>query len=295
MAAADRAARQAGVPALSAPLARVGRSVQLALLLLGWLVLVLGSGFLALEASRADAEQALQRQAQQQSALLTRDLLQLHQHLLELAQQFADTPGEQIPAWQAGMVLQRFPALERVALLRDSEDGLLVTQVVPLRLGADVVPEPDLARQPAVAANLGRLRQGQPQVQLWQDEDGQAQLLSIYPLARAGDRRFIALWLRPQRWLSPQTEEESDTGRALQLMGNPHPAVAWPAMLQVREVVIVGEQRYWLGLQRPLRGSDCRLSLWLPLLLVWLLLLGLLLTGTVFRWRLADGHHVAGS
>ncbi|MFD2447607.1 hypothetical protein ACFSQE_03460 [Vogesella fluminis] len=79
--------------------------------------------------------------------------------MLELAQQFADTPGEQIPAWQAGMVLQRFPALERVALLRDSEDGLLVTQVVPLRLGADVVPEPDLARQPAVAANLGRLRQ----------------------------------------------------------------------------------------------------------------------------------------
>ena len=128
MAAADRAARQAGVPALSAPLARVGRSVQLALLLLGWLALVLSSGFLALEASRADAEQALQRQAQQQSALLTRDLLQLHQHLLELAQQFADTPGEQIPAWQAGMVLQRFPALERVALLRDSEDGLLVTR-----------------------------------------------------------------------------------------------------------------------------------------------------------------------
>lgn len=293
MAAADRAARQAGVPALSAPLARVGRSLQLALLLLGWLALVLSSGFLALEASRADAEQALQRQAQQQSALLTRDLLQLHQHLLELAQQFADTPGEQIPAWQAGMVLQRFPALERVALLRDSEDGLLVTQVVPLRLGAGVVPWQDLARQPAVAANLGRLRQGQPQVQMLQGEGEQAQLLSIYPLARAGDRRFIALWLRPQRWLPALAEP--DAGRALQLMGDAHPAVAWPAMLQVREVVIVGEQRYWLSLQRPLRGSDFRISLWLPLLLVWLLLLGLLLVGAVFRWRLARGLSAADS
>ncbi|MDC7713385.1 hypothetical protein PQU96_04405 [Vogesella sp. LYT5W] len=266
--------------------------MQLLLLLLGWLALVFSSGFLALEASRADAEQALQRQAQQQSALLTRDLLLLHQYLLELVQQFADTPGERIPSWQAGMVLQRFPALERVALLRDSEDGLLVTQVVPLRLGAGVVPWQDLARQPAVAANLGRLRQGQPQVQMLQGEGEQAQLLSIYPLA-ASDRRFIALWLRPQRWLPPLAEPDID--RALQLMGDAHPAVAWPAMLQVREVVIVGEQRYWLGLQRPLRASDFRISLWLPLLLVWLLLLGLLLVGAVFRWRLARGLPLADS
>ena len=268
-------------------LARLGRGIQLLLLLLGWLALVLSSGFLALEACRDDAEQALQAQAQQQSALLSRDLLLLHQHLLELAQQFADIPGERIPPWQASMVLQRFPALERVALLRDSDDGLLVTQVVPLRLGAGVVPWQDLARQPAVAANLGRLRQGQPQVQMLQGEGEQAQLLSIYPLAHASDRRFIALWLRPQRWLPPLAE--ADIGRALQLMGDAHPRADWPSMLQVREVVIVGEQRYWLGLQRPLRASDFRVSLWLPLLLVWLLLLGLLLVGAQFRWRLARG------
>lgn len=251
-------------------------------LLLGWLLVVAVSGFLALESTRAGAEQQLQEQAQQQALQLAGNMLQLQQQMQDLSQQFAGTAAADFPTWVAPFVLRRFPAVERIALLQADGERLLVQQITPLRLGGDIVPQQNLARQPEVAAALPALLQGRQQLFKLRVSRDEARFLAIYPLGHGPV--FVALWFRPQRWLPPLGD--SAMVRTLQMAGDVAPVTTpWSNRLLVREVAMVGEQRYWLTLQRKLQWSDAYWLLWLPLLLIWLLLLALCLASIIFRWR----------
>lgn len=250
-------------------------------LLLGWLCLVASSGFLALETCRDDVTQALQAQLREQSAVLQRDLLRLHQYMRITTQQNAGLPAASLPLWLPDVVLKHFPNLEYAALLEQQGRALLVRQVLPLRLGGEIEPSQDLAQQTGVAARLDHLQQGGAQI-LQQDSE-QSLLLSLYPLGRVQDGYFIAVWLRMQRWL-PELSDP-DIVRDIAPLGASAAVASWPGTVQVSDVLSVGEQRYRLTLTRSLRAADFRLTLWGPLLLVWALLLLLWLDSMVFYWR----------
>lgn len=255
--------------------------------------MVATSSFLALESSKAEVARELQEQVQQQSALLARDILQLHLQMRDFSRQFTAVPVSAVAPWVPTLIVEDFPMVEKVALLATVGRGLIVQKVLPLRLGSEVVPLQDLSRQPAVAALYSGLSTGAACAFGLSMDDDPARLLALYPVGAAPGNGFILLWFRPQLALPPLANREI----VRTLLHERAPAVAgvWSTNVRVQDSVLAGEQRYWLTLERPMRLSDMNWLLCLPLLLVWLLTLGLLLVGVSFHRQLLQGQQAKRS
>lgn len=254
--------------------------------MLAWLLLALLCVFLALETTRDDAQVQLQLQAEKQADEVSRNILLLQQQLALLAHSQQGASASMINTWVPSIILQRFPALERVAVLDTSQQQLRVEYIVPMRLAGDILPQQDLSGQRGYQGVVASLRQGRQHLLDASLIPGESRLLWLYPFP--GQRTALAIWFYPQRWLEGNGERGISLylrqGQAL--AGWRGVADIWRAPLIARDFILIGGQRYQLELQRPLQYSDFDLLRWIPLVLFLLLLAVLLLRRPVLvLWR----------